>query len=60
MLWDIRKSQGTLKPEPVIELDGHMGPVNALQNLYKNCIPMLMITGLRPFFFLRLNILVIM
>ena len=27
MLWDIRKSQGTLKPEPVIELDGHIGPV---------------------------------
>ena len=27
MLWDIRKSQGTLTPEPVIELDGHMGPV---------------------------------
>ncbi|KAJ9683617.1 hypothetical protein PVL29_019263 [Vitis rotundifolia] len=30
MLWDIRKSQETLKPEPVIEVDGHMGPVTLL------------------------------
>lgn len=30
MLWDIRKSQETLKPKPVIELDGHMGPVTLL------------------------------
>ncbi|XVF58207.1 hypothetical protein PTKIN_Ptkin07bG0045400 [Pterospermum kingtungense] len=30
MLWDIRRNQETSKPEPVTELDGHMGPVTLL------------------------------
>ncbi|XP_057984302.1 uncharacterized protein LOC131168679 isoform X2 [Malania oleifera] len=30
MLWDIRKNQGTLKPEPVAELDGHQGSITLL------------------------------
>ncbi|KAJ0099924.1 hypothetical protein Patl1_22139 [Pistacia atlantica] len=30
MLWDIRRSQETLKLEPVAELDGHTGPVTHL------------------------------
>ncbi|OMO77446.1 hypothetical protein COLO4_25162 [Corchorus olitorius] len=30
MLWDIRRGQGTSKPEPVTELDGHMGSVTQL------------------------------
>ncbi|KAI4389063.1 hypothetical protein MLD38_001327 [Melastoma candidum] len=27
MLWDIRKTQGTMKVQPVTELEGHSGPV---------------------------------
>ncbi|GAB4831632.1 hypothetical protein Ancab_005643 [Ancistrocladus abbreviatus] len=27
LLWDIRKSQEVMKPEPIAELDGHNGPV---------------------------------
>ncbi|XWS44272.1 hypothetical protein CRYUN_Cryun15aG0030500 [Craigia yunnanensis] len=30
MLWDIRRNQETSKPEPVTELDGHMGSVRLL------------------------------
>ncbi|CAA2959716.1 probable E3 ubiquitin ligase complex SCF subunit sconB [Olea europaea subsp. europaea] len=30
MLWDIRKSSNTPKVEPVIELDGHVGPIKLL------------------------------
>lgn len=30
MLWDIRRNQEISKPEPVIELDGHMGSVTLL------------------------------
>lgn len=30
MLWDIRKNQELLKPEPIAELDGHSGPVTQL------------------------------
>ncbi|OIW06706.1 hypothetical protein TanjilG_04100 [Lupinus angustifolius] len=30
MLWDIRRNQEHLKPEPIAELDGHCGPVTLL------------------------------
>ncbi|KAF2308997.1 hypothetical protein GH714_042445 [Hevea brasiliensis] len=30
LLWDIRRNQETLKPEPLAELDGHTGPVTQL------------------------------
>lgn len=30
MLWDIRRNQETSKPEPVTELDGHIGSVTLL------------------------------
>ncbi|XP_047162075.1 mitochondrial division protein 1-like [Vigna umbellata] len=30
MLWDIRRNQESLKPEPIAELDGHCGPVTLL------------------------------
>jgi len=30
MLWDIRRNQQSLKPEPIAELDGHCGPVTSL------------------------------
>ncbi|KDP45480.1 hypothetical protein JCGZ_09729 [Jatropha curcas] len=30
MLWDIRRNQETLKPEPIAELDGHTGPLTHL------------------------------
>ncbi|KAL2335549.1 hypothetical protein Fmac_016762 [Flemingia macrophylla] len=30
MLWDIRRNQESLKPEPIAELDGHCGPVTSL------------------------------
>ncbi|KAJ7970956.1 F-box/WD repeat-containing protein [Quillaja saponaria] len=30
MLWDIRRNQTTMKPEPVAELDGHRGSVTLL------------------------------
>ncbi|PON35413.1 Guanine nucleotide-binding protein, beta subunit [Parasponia andersonii] len=30
MLWDMRRNQETLKPEPIAELDGHTGPVTYL------------------------------
>ena len=30
MLWDIRRNQEILKPEPIAELDGHAGPVTFL------------------------------
>ncbi|XP_050908711.1 uncharacterized protein LOC127122411 isoform X1 [Lathyrus oleraceus] len=30
LLWDIRRNQNCLKPEPIAELDGHSGPVTKL------------------------------
>lgn len=30
MLWDIRRNQEIVKPEPIAELDGHTGPVTFL------------------------------
>ena len=30
MLWDIRRNQEPLKPEPIAEMDGHNGPVSYL------------------------------
>lgn len=30
MLWDIRRNQDIVKPEPIAELDGHTGPVTFL------------------------------
>ena len=30
MLWDVRRNQESLKPEPIAELDGHCGQVTLL------------------------------
>ncbi|CAN1845148.1 hypothetical protein LINPERHAP1_LOCUS37736 [Linum perenne] len=30
MLWDIRRNQETVRPQPVAELDGHTGPITQL------------------------------
>ncbi|CAL1392089.1 unnamed protein product [Linum trigynum] len=30
LIWDIRRNQETLKPQPVVELEGHNGPVTKL------------------------------
>ncbi|CAN0857678.1 F-box protein MET30 [Linum grandiflorum] len=31
MLWDSRRNQESVKPEPVAELEGHMGPITQLE-----------------------------